>query len=119
MDIFDMSDLSRWLLDETEKRDLSMRQASLQAGLDHGAVSRFVKGTVPSPESCERLADFFNVPHMHVMELAGHVHLPPSFPDLDEESQAILVLLGRVNSGKREHLIRQILTLIKLELTNP
>lgn len=81
-----MRDLRTFLLQQCEERDLSLRQASLRAGLDHSAVSRFVNGTRPTRESSAKLARFFGVPEGYVLLLAGHVIRPESFtPQSDLE----------------------------------
>ena len=69
--------LARWLLDQLRERNLSERQASDGAGLDHGAISRYVAGTQASPENCGKLADFFGVAREQVLYLAGHINPPP------------------------------------------
>lgn len=75
----------RWLLREINERNLSMREASLKAGLDHGAISRFLDKTQPSLESCRKLAVFFDVPNGLVLFLAGHLEAPPGMDDWLEQ----------------------------------
>lgn len=64
--------LAQFLDDQCKQRGLSWREASLKAGLDHGAISRFISGTTPSPASCRKLATLFGVEEDLVLVLAGH-----------------------------------------------
>lgn len=88
--------LERWL----EERDLSQRQASLEAGLDRGALSRFIgEGRRPSRHSLIMLADYFGVNPNRLLELVGYESLeifetaregiPPEVAGLVERLQAI------------------------------
>jgi transcriptional regulator with XRE-family HTH domain len=72
-----MTPLARWLAEQMATRNLSTREASTGAGLDHGAVSRFMTGTVPAPRTCKKLARFFAVPEEFILQLAGHIEPPP------------------------------------------
>jgi hypothetical protein len=61
----------------------SYRQASLAAGLDHGAVHRFVKGNRrPHRESCIALAHHFGLNPNELLAAAGHEPLPWFDPSL-------------------------------------
>ncbi len=58
------------LLDE---RNESMREASLEAGLDHSALSRFItQRQRPTRESCIALADHFRVNPNEILTRAGY-----------------------------------------------
>ena len=74
-----MQDLQRWLLQELRARNQSFREFSLAAGLDHGAVSRYLAGTRPTRESCEKLAAYTGVPVEQVLVMAGHLKAPPDY----------------------------------------
>jgi transcriptional regulator with XRE-family HTH domain len=69
--------LARWLLRQLGERRESARAASIEAGMDHAAISRFLRGTQPSPESCQKIAAYFGVPVEEVLSLAGHMPTPP------------------------------------------
>ena len=71
--------LRDFLIDQCQKRNLSWRQASLQAGLDHNAISRFVNGARPSRQSTEKLAHFFGVALPQMLALVGYMIPPESF----------------------------------------
>jgi transcriptional regulator with XRE-family HTH domain len=66
------SDLASFLDEQCKQRNLSWREASLQAGLDHGAISRFIRGTQPNTATSHKLAKFFGVDPDIVLQLAGH-----------------------------------------------
>lgn len=76
---FDGTRLREWLLDMLREKDVSDRSASLSAKLDHAAISRYLKGTRPSPVSCKKLADYFGVPAEQVMYLAGYINEPADY----------------------------------------
>ena len=79
-----MNDLQRWLLGQLNRRNLSPRAASLRAGLDHAAISRYLSGATPSPENCRKLASFFGAQISYVLDLAGHIEpLPEMTPFLE------------------------------------
>ena len=68
--------LARWLLRKLDGAHLSPRDASEKAGLSHGMFSHYIKGNVPSPRSCKKIADFFGEPEELVLQLAGHIKAP-------------------------------------------
>lgn len=72
-----MGQFQRWLLDQLHSSNVSARQASLAAGLSHGAISRYLSGSRPSAAACKQLADHFEVPAEMVLHLAGYVSAPP------------------------------------------
>jgi len=84
--------LAQWLLKELEKRHISARRASLEAGLNPNAVRRYIKGRQPAPAACRKLASYFGVPEDFVLHLAGHITLP-------ETEKIRLKLLQRAAEG--------------------
>ena len=70
-----VSKLRRFLIEQCKKYNLSWRQASLKAGLDHGAVSRYINGVRPTRKSAIALAGVFGVPSIELLVLAGHVEI--------------------------------------------
>ncbi len=54
-----------------ERRNETARQASLKAGLNHGAISHYLKGNRPSMESAKRLAEYYGVPEEFILQLVG------------------------------------------------
>lgn len=71
------TELSKWLSEQLEKKNLSARDASAKAGLSHSAISKFIRGTQPNVESCRKLAAFFAVSEKTVLELAGYFEPDP------------------------------------------
>ncbi len=57
-----MGQFQRWVLDQLHSSNVSAREASLAAGLSHGAISRYLSGSRPSAAACKKLADYFEVP---------------------------------------------------------
>jgi hypothetical protein len=56
-----------------EKRNESMREASLAAGLDHGALLRYIRyGRRPTRDSVLLLADHFEMNPNDLLRLAGY-----------------------------------------------
>jgi transcriptional regulator with XRE-family HTH domain len=77
------------LLEELRQdRNESYREASLAAGLDHGALHRFVRGQRrPNRESCIALANHFDINPNELLVAAGHEPLPwfdPSLTDIQD-----------------------------------
>ncbi len=73
----EMTPLAQWLWGELQRRKESAREASLGAGLSHASIHRFLAGRRPSPDSCRKLARYFQVPEEFVLQLAGHISPPP------------------------------------------
>lgn len=66
-----------WLMKKLGEANESDREASLKAGLNHGAVTNYLKGSRPSVASCRKLAEHFGVPVEQVLYLVGHIDPPP------------------------------------------
>ena len=58
-----------------EQRDESYRQASMSAGLDETAISRYFRGTQPMRDACIALADHFGVNPNEMLKAAGYAPL--------------------------------------------
>jgi hypothetical protein len=97
-----------------ERRNESMRQASLAAGLDHGAFYRYiVQHKRPTRESCIAMADHFDINPNEMLERAGY---PPlrffdrSLVDPDEYPPYVAELssyLSRIRPPSRRRQICQ------------
>ncbi len=68
--------MSEYLKTLLEKRDVSMRKASLEAGLNHGAIGSFVRGRRPHRDSCLIMAEYFNVDPQDMLAMAGYEPMP-------------------------------------------
>jgi transcriptional regulator with XRE-family HTH domain len=86
--------LAEWLRRELRARNLSAREASLQAGLNKDAISSYLRGTRPSPDSCRKLAAYFGVPETFILGLAGHLAQGPEELSTSNEFSAILAELS-------------------------
>ncbi len=70
---YDRTGLIQALEELLAERNESMREASLGAGLDHGAIRRYVRyGRRPTRDSLLLLADHFEVNPNDLLELAGY-----------------------------------------------
>lgn len=76
------NDLASWVSRRCQQEGLSLRQASLKAGLCHATVAAIVRGGRPSPETIRRLVHFFSQDGAgsaeivaledHILTLAGY-----------------------------------------------
>jgi transcriptional regulator with XRE-family HTH domain len=102
---------AEWLIKECKRtidlrtgKPITWRQASLQAGLDHSAISRFIHGTQPSTDSIYHLAIFFSTAErqinpdylLHIANLRFDPRAPEIIPPktepprpTDEQADAI------------------------------
>ena len=102
-----MGQFQLWLLDEIHRRNLSPREASLNADLSHGAISRYLSGGRPSAAACKKLADYFEVPAEQVMYLAGYVNAPA-------DHDLFLKQVSELTAGLSEADRQQILDLVRV-----
>jgi len=94
-----MSEFVDWLKSEWEalerKKSIkySARQLSMEAGLSPNTLYQFLNhpAVKPSPETCHKLADFFSLDPLLVLEVAGHV----SAKDLPEPASDLEIALRR------------------------
>jgi len=76
-----MSNFVDWLktewaaLEQRQGKKYSARQLSIETGLSPNTLYPLLKNpeVKPSPETCHKLATFFNVEPLLVLEVAGHV----------------------------------------------
>jgi transcriptional regulator with XRE-family HTH domain len=70
---YDRAALADYLEELRQARNESYREASLAAGLDHGALLRYTKKrSRPTRESCITLADHFGVNPNEILTRAGY-----------------------------------------------
>jgi CheY-like chemotaxis protein/transcriptional regulator with XRE-family HTH domain len=92
-----MTDFVDWLKSEWEALErrqgekYSARRLSMEAGLSPNTLYQLLNHpeVTPSPETCHKLADFFGVDSLLVLELAGHVAAKP-LNDTPSELQTVL-----------------------------
>lgn len=106
--------LAQFLDDKCKELGLSWREASIKAGLDHAAISRFIRGTTPSPESCRKLAKFFSVDEDLVLTLAGHKG--ERLSEADELTTEAMVLIEEMMRDLPEDRQWKIYKMIRLEI---
>ena len=73
---FDPTRLSKYLKGLLKARGLTMRKASLQAGLNHSSVGGFVRGRRPHRDTCLILAEYFHVDPNEMLAEAGYEPMP-------------------------------------------
>ena len=73
---YDAEKFSSYLQRLLQARGLTMRRASLSAGLDHGAVGRFIRGRRPHRDSCLLLAEALQVDPNEMLAMAGYEPMP-------------------------------------------
>jgi hypothetical protein len=99
-------------------RNESYREASLRAGLDAGAVRRYiVLHQRPAPEALFALADHFEVNPNDLLELAGYHRIPqldrPPREALPADVRPLVEDLARIaDPALRQQLIRAIRVLL-------
>lgn len=102
------------------KRNLSLRQAGLQAGLDHQAFRRMKAGARPDMIYCILLADFFEVNPNELLLLAGWPALNAfdvasvSEENLPPEAVDVALALSKISdSGTRKQVAEAVMVLLK------
>lgn len=109
-----MSDAKRfpmWLRDQLTRRGMSEADLARALSTTASVVNRWVRGErVPSPESCERLADVWGLSVDTVLTVAGHRPavgpLAPDDPRVELHDMVDRIVLGVDN---REETLRGIL----------
>jgi transcriptional regulator with XRE-family HTH domain len=57
------------------RRKRKPSQLAADLGISHATVSRWISGDdVPSPDSCQRLADYSGVPVENILSIVGHIN---------------------------------------------
>ncbi len=102
------------------KRNLSLRQAGMQAGLDHQAFRRMKAGARPDMVYCILLADFFEVNPNELLLLAGWPRLKifdvasVSEENLPPEAVDVALTLSKISDpGTRKQVTEAIMVLLK------
>ena len=109
-----------WLNEELEKRDWNDSQASIKAGLSHGAIHDIRAGLPPGIKKIRALARLFGYPEEHVLRLAGHLPALPRDAGLSPRAQADLDQIRRyveMMSPERQKRVTDILVEMARELS--
>jgi len=95
----DHSPLASYLLALCKSQSLTMRQASIQSGLDPSTIAKIVQrskyGGGAEPATLQTLADHLNGDFQRMMVLAGHLDAPLEIvegADDDELAEEVLLL---------------------------
>ena len=97
-----------WLQSQIDRREWTQSDFARRVGASTGLVSMWLAGKrVPSPASCDRIADVFGLPVDDVLTLAGH--RPATEPIRPDDPRAELIgLVKRVRlTPERVWLLRQ------------
>ena len=102
------------------KRNLSLRQAGIQAGLDHQAFRRMKAGARPDMVYCILLADFFEVNPNELLLLADWPRLKifdvksVSDENLPPEAVNVALALAKItDTGTRKQVAEAVMVLLK------
>lgn len=93
-----------WVAQKCRERGLSLRQASIGAGLCHATVAAVVRGGRPSPGTVKNLAHFFSANPAdpvqtaaledYLLALAGHRTLLPQGKETESLGRVVAKLRG-------------------------
>ena len=116
----DLSAFAERINELLAERNLSMRAAALNAGLDHQAVRRIIMGERPTVFNCILLADYFDVNPNEFLELASWPTLKifdiaqNQAGNLPPEVIAVALDLTKLPTPeKRKKVVRAIRTLLR------
>lgn len=101
----------RWLANQMDRREWTQADLARRLSASTGAVSMWLRGErVPSPASCDRIADVFGLPVDDVLTLAGH--RPATEPIRPDDPRTEFIgLVKRVRwTPERVAMMRSILT---------
>jgi transcriptional regulator with XRE-family HTH domain len=98
----------QWLAGELRRREWNASDFAARANVTPSMVSRWLRGTRPSPESCDVIADVLAADLDMVLTLAGH--RPSVLTDDDPAMAALVAMLRRIRlTPDRENGLRSIL----------
>ncbi len=105
-----------------EESGESYRQASMSAGLDETAISRYLRGSQPMRDACIALADHFGVNPNKILEAAGYEPLrffdrrivdPAALPP--DVNRLIDKVMAFEDDVIRERIVKMLLQFIELQ----
>lgn len=82
----ELTELGRYVLDLINEQNLSLREASMKAGLAPETISQMLrrgKTSTPRPDTLRMIADALGGDYRRMMELAGHLPSGPITPLVD------------------------------------
>ena len=109
-----------------KEKNLTYREAALDAGLDHQGIRRILAGQQPSLTNCILLANYFGVNPNEFLLLAGWPSLKVFDVEivkgehLPQEAVDVALALSKIsNSGSRKQIATAILGLISAYFPTP
>ena len=106
-----------------EQEGESYRQASMAAGLDETAISRYFRGSQPMRDACIALADYFHINPNEMLEAAGYEPLhffdrrmidPNAMPpDIDQLTGEIMRI---ENDAVREEVVDTLRQVLRIQM---
>ncbi len=106
-----------------KQEDESYRQASMAAGLDETAISRYFRGSQPMRDACIALADHFGINPNEMLKAAGYEPLhffdrrlvDPN--DLPPDIETIMgKLLSIEDEAVREEMVKSLLEVLRVQM---
>lgn len=95
--ILEGQSFAKWLRQQLARREWKQADFARRSGFNTGRVSYWMTGKdVPSPESCDRIADILGVDVDTVLTLAGHrPHIDEPAPD--DQAAMLCAKVHRIN----------------------
>lgn len=88
-------DFGRWLQHQLDRRGWRQAEFARRVSASTGTVSHWITGSrLPSPDSCDRIADAFHIDVETVLRQAGHLPDPGT---IDEYEAEIISLVRRID----------------------
>ena len=118
---YDPDRFRAFLADLVRQTDETCEAASLAAGLDRGAVARFMQGARPNRIACVQLAEHFGVNPNEMLQAAGYEPLsffaegPVDEAWMNREIEGIIERIRQIkNPFRRRRVIRYMLDLLAI-----
>ena len=113
-----MTEFTDWLYEELQKRNLSMRQASLKAGLSHTMVSDVLSEKITvTPNFCLAIAKVLNLPGERVLRRAGLLPPAPGDTNGDMTLKELWSILQTMDHAQLKEARRYLLYLARTDRT--
>lgn len=110
---------SHWLHGQLLRRQWTAADLSRRLNMPSGTVSRWLSGERrPSPQSCDLLADAFQVNTDDVLALAGH-RVPPQPLPPDDPKRRIITLVKRAPMSPQQAAGLEAMLLAWIETASP
>ncbi len=119
----ELTELGRYILNLCESNRLTMRKASMKAGLAPETISKILRSgdrQTPRPETLRLIADNLGGSYDEMMRMAGHLPSAPASESGDIGPEARAALAGVLNVWKRikdqdPDTLRYLITLTRMQ----